>query len=115
MNSAWKVGKIMGVVPLILEKREPYIIAIAVDKIPLPSSSSESVNCPSNVINQQWLSLVRKDKGSNIHHPQNGPNNPRTSVTANDQIWRSEDTGCDFRDSYMLMLLVTLNVVIENY
>lgn len=76
----------MGVVLLILEKHKPYIIAIAVDKIPLPSCSSESFNCLSNVINQQQLSLVRKDKGSNIQHPQNSPNNPRTSVTAIDQI-----------------------------
>lgn len=43
------------------------------------------------------------------------PMSPEISVTANDQNQRSDDSGCDFWDSYMLMQLAILNVVIENY
>lgn len=57
MRCAWTAGKIVRGVPSILEQPEPHIIASAIDKIPLPGNLSWSnINCPSNAVNQQWLS-----------------------------------------------------------
>lgn len=67
----------------------------------------------------QWVSnglhWSEETKVHTLSAPQVVLISPETSMTANDQNWRSDDTRCDFWDSYMLMLLAILSAVIENY